>query len=156
MAADALMDAQTKIEPIRLRWDDKTSRIVVTAKDETRYVLGVKEILYACRSRANETDFRQQLELLQDVLGRWVREHGDKIRNAYITLREGSILFLVVQKGKQHDGDFEDELSHLDIAVAQDGQMELLNVSMLILPNCSDAARAGFVDRNLFLAFGDS
>ncbi len=139
--------------PIQLTWNQQNRNVVFTPQDEDRFVLSVGEAIDACRAHAHEKKFRLQFRVLLNLLGNWVETHRQKIEEAIITRQEDSILFLVIRADRGYDRDFEDELTDLDMAVAQAPQLDLIHLTVLALPRCSDAARNGFVNPELFLVY---
>ena len=147
------VSTRTTLAPIRLDWEEKSRSLVVTPKDQDRFCLNVEEAIDACKAHTEEKKFRLQFQTLLGFLGYWVQEHQKDIRDAIVTLQEGCILLLVVKENTSYEDSFEDALTKLDLAVARDPVLDLIRLTVLALPNCSDSARASFINPDLFLIY---
>ena len=73
-----------------------------------------------------------------------VLKHNDKVTRAFLTDRDAGLLFLVIQRSDKHDDEFQDELSALDLGIADDEFLQRVRMSVLALPETSDAGIASF------------
>src|SRR5436309_2477533 len=115
------MTAVAKANAVPIHYEHRNGAVVVTPEDEGRFALAV-EMAYrrSCPLFQDRALFRTQFEQLLRKLAHWLAAHEDVIGEASVTLRGAALEFLLVRKGTRYDADFEDELSDLDIAIAQD------------------------------------
>ena len=78
--------------------------------------------------------FESQLAALRLELEAWALHRAKVVDEAFLVLKGEHFLFLVVLKGTAYDGAFEDDLTELDIRVAQNPDYDLINLSVLALP----------------------
>ena len=140
------MRPETLQDPIRLGFDQKTRRVLVTPEDQDRFCMSVDEAIAACRAHVKHSEFDKQFRSLLNRLGEWVDEHGDRVKQGVVTLREGAILFLAVQRAAQYDGDLEDELTALDVAAARDPSLDHIRLTVRALPACRNRALLAFIN----------
>ena len=145
--------ATQRMEPIRLNYAEKDRQVVLLPRDEDRYVLTVEEAIAACRAGKEQERFRSQFKGLLNRLGQWVTDHESKIHKAYVTIRNEGILFLVVRRSTQYDGEFSDRLSDLDIEVANEDSLNLVQLNVLALPNVTIEACTSFLNPELVFEY---
>ena len=138
---------------IHLKWHHGENRVLVEPEDEDRFLTTVQDIITACGVSREMLVFKKQFDALLRRLAEWVEEHQERIRDAYITVRDAGLMFLVVQTGREYDRAFEDALTDLDLEVAQDDSMGLVEMSVLALPNCAPEAVEGFLSSEVTLAY---
>ena len=153
-----MMEQQNKaqsnqLNPIFLNWQDNDNNVVVTPEDNDRFVLTVSEAVEACKARGNENKFGLQFNLLMRITAEWLKEHKDKISCSYLTVRDAGLLFLVVRKEISFNSDFEDLLTEFDIKIAQDPQLDLIDLSVLAIPNSNEAGISSFLKPGYTLTF---
>lgn len=145
------MNTKTKIDAIKLNWDEKKRQIVVTPEDNDKFVVTVGEAIEACKatksdkSYENYKKFADQFDVLLDTLWLWIQDHKQDVFKAYLTIRDSDLLFLPIKISCNYDDDFEDELTELDITIAQNSGLDLIRLSVLALPKSSDNALSSFV-----------
>ena len=137
--------------PIRLTWNEKNRQVVISPKDNDLHVLTVEEVISALGAEGASARATAQLQFraLLNKLGEWNRKHGDKQSQVLLTLRDTNLLFLVVMKGRAHDPQLEDDLTELDLSIAQDDAFDKLSVSVLAIPHCDKDCIKSFVNDNL-------
>lgn len=91
----------------------------------------------ACRAYTDKEDFRSQFEDLIETLGKWLSE-DKSLSEAYLTTRDGGLLFLVIRPNAEFSRDFEDRLTELDILIANDERFDSIQMSVLSLPRSED------------------
>ena len=124
----------------------KDGTVVVTLEDQDRFVITVQEAVAACRGAKEVLEYRRQfVDGLVPTLKKWLEARKKKVRTAYLTVRDGGILFLVVRKDAAYDGDFTDELTSLELLIAHDPSLKLIRVDVLALPDISDEAARSFL-----------
>lgn len=87
----------------------------------------------------------EQLSILQKELANWLNGRED-LSQAYLTMRDGGFFFLVVKKDAEYSESLEDDLSELDIRLANDKLLASLSLDVLALPNTSEDAIDTFID----------
>jgi hypothetical protein len=128
---------------IRLCHGD-TSQVWVETEDEDRFLMTVEAAAHACKVYGKIAEVGKQLRALLRKLQEWIKSHDD-VREAYITPRDSSLLFLIVRKTKKFDAEFEDALSDLDVAIANDEAFDLIRLSVLALPDTSEESVRSFL-----------
>lgn len=137
----------------QLRYEDRDGIVVVTSDDEDRFAITVKEAIHACRVYQREEIFAHQFNILLKRLAIWLRTRQDEVADAFVTVRDNGLLFLVVRKSPHYDAGFEDDLTELDLEVAQDPNLDLIRLSVLAIPHASDDAIASFLVPGLTLEY---
>lgn len=137
-----LVDEVRNILP--LEWSEQDGQIVVTTRDGDRFIIKLNRAIEILRV-ADKDQFPKQFHLLSRVLAEWIRDHSG-IRAAYLTVRDGALAFIVVRDMCEYDEDFEDALSALDLAVANDPDLNLIKLNTVALPAASQDAVSSFLD----------
>jgi hypothetical protein len=138
---------------IQLLWCDKAARVVVTPDDEDRFAITVGEAVEACRAYTKSEQFKRQFTLMLRTLAEWIRHNQEKIEASFVTRRDNGLLFLVVQKSPRHDPEFEAALTELDIQIANDPMMDLIELSVMSLPCASEDCIDSFIHPALKLKY---
>ncbi|MGD0900787.1 MAG: hypothetical protein ABR915_23385 [Thermoguttaceae bacterium] len=97
--------------------------------------------------------FSDQFALLLRVLAEWINDHRDAILAAYLTGRDGALVFVIVRNRCEFDDAFEDLVSDLDFRVANDSDLGFIRMDAIALPLASQAAVASFIDPRFVLEF---
>jgi hypothetical protein len=130
--------AEKKIEnfvsPIQLNYQEKGNIITVIPEDEESFYLTVDKAIQACRAYNHTSAFSSQFQKLLERLALWIRENKREIDSAYLTVRDAGLLFLVMRNSKKYHGKFEDDLTLLDIEIAQDRNFNKIKLSVLAIP----------------------
>lgn len=123
--------------------------VTITPRDEDRFNLRVPEVIRACQQAASDQRTRQRFDFLLKRLGTWVLGRSD-VREAFVTIRDGGLCFLVVRKVAAYDADFEDALSEFDIDLAHDSDVGF-QIEVMSLPAVSDQSLQSFLNSDLTL-----
>ena len=148
----------TKSEsPLQLTWSQKDRKVVLSAEDNDRFVLTVEEAIAACRvyDPSGRARLQTQFKRLLDLLGEWVGDHSEKIEKAFLTVRDRGLLFLVMMNQVQYDPALEDDLTELDLQIANEPDFQDFSVSVLALPECGADAYLSFINPQLSLEYKD-
>lgn len=137
---------------ITLNWADEDGIITVTPEDESRFNIKLRRAIEMLQVADKVDQFQQQFKLLLEVIAKWASGRSD-IERAIVTLLNDHILFAVVRKTVEYDEDFEDALSALDLAIAQDVDMDLIRMHSIALPHSSEVAIRSFLHPNVALEF---
>jgi len=135
------MAVANRQEYIRLKWLERDRKILVEDADEDRFSMTVEEAIEACKvyEREKQPLFRKQFKMLLDFLGEWSFKRRNKLAKVFLTIRDAGLLFLVVTKRKTYDESFEEELTQLDIEVANKEDFSGILLSVQALPLCSSS-----------------
>ena len=135
------MAVANRQEYIRLKWLERDRKILVEDADEDRFSMTVEEAIEACRvyEREKQPLFRKQFKMLLGFLGEWSFKRRNKLAKVFLTIRDAGLLFLVVTKRKTYDEGFEEELTQLDIEVANKEDFSRILLSVQALPLCSSS-----------------
>ena len=137
---------------VQLDWNDQSGRVTVTPKDQDRYTLKVQQAIELLNLGHQHQLFQSAFQVLVNRLGEWLSQQSG-IREAFLTLRDGGFLFVVVRKDSRLDDDFEDSLTDLDVAIAGDADLRRLRVDVLSLPGASASAIETFCHRDFTITF---
>ena len=91
--------------------------------------------------------------MLLGKLAGWVKERAGDIQTAIITLQDNSLVFVVVQSDDRYDEQLQDDLAELDFAIAQDTDLDLVRLRMVMLPPVDSDALGSFVDTRMVLQY---
>jgi hypothetical protein len=126
--------------------DEETGgKVQVIRKNRDQFFLSLGEAVAVCAAfAASRADFKNQMPDLLDKLSEWVKARQDKIKSAYFTVRpDNSALFLVTQREVPFDETLSDDLTDLDIEIANSAAYSLINLDVLSIPAVSrDSANA--------------
>jgi hypothetical protein len=125
--------------------DDDTPGVVVTTKEGDRFILTLDEAIRACKSAEKATDYMRQFQGVLDRVTSWLTSHADGIELAYLTLGADGLDFTVVLRSMTFERDIEEDLTELDIEIAQHKEFDLIRLNVLSLPRCSDDNLGAFV-----------
>ena len=137
-----------------LRYNDHAGTVCVEVAECDRILMATAEAARACGAYEERKRFQTQFEELMARLCRWSQEHAPDVESAFITVRDGGLLFLVVRREAEYERDFEDALTDLDSEIARDEEFDLIRLSVLALPHCPPEAMQSFLgDDNVTLGF---
>ncbi len=125
--------------------EDKDAQVRIETDQEDRFFLTVGVAIEACKAYGKQQEFLQQFREVQSRLSQWVKQHGSLITDAYLTVQDAALLFLVVMAGAAFDQALEDSLTDLDIAIAQDASLDLIQLNVLALPRASEEVIQSFL-----------
>jgi len=141
------------LEPIVLDWENTDGRVRIVPPDNDVMAMSVETAIEACRAFKQQIVFKNQFDQLLNVLAKWLSEHRATVSDAYLTVRDGGLLFLVVQNGKPYDGKLDDALTELDLAIANDDDFSLISLAVHSIPASSEATIQSFVAKKLQLRY---
>lgn len=117
----------------------------VRRKNRDMFFMTLGEAVAVCADFAKDkNDFTAQVTDLLDALSEWVTQRRDGIKSAHLTFRpDRSVFFVVMQKETPFDAKLSEELTDLDINVANDPAFDRLKLDVLLIPAVSrDSANA--------------
>lgn len=137
----------------RLAYDDD-GVVLIDGEDGDRYVLYVTEVLERCKyAERRECLARQLNKLLKSVLSGWLADHAAVVRDAFLTFRDGGLLFIVVRNRVRHDFETTRSLADLDLAIARDDELDLIRFDSVALPDCPMDAVLSFCEEDWILRY---
>lgn len=126
---------------------NKNGSVVVTPADQDRFIVTVQEAVVACRDAKEILEYRRQLvDRLVPTLKSWLEARRPKVRKAFLTIRDSGLLFLVVRKEAAVDGEFTDQLTALEVDVANDAALNMIRMDVLALPDVSEDGLRSFLN----------
>ena len=141
------------VKPIELDWYSEEEMVSVTPRDQARFKVHKDKAIKALQL-ANESElFQSQLILLMENLAQWIRKYSSKVSTAYLTLRDAKLAFLAISKESQCDDILEDAITQLDFEIANNPDLELVQLNALILPPASTTALGSFFDERFLLVY---
>lgn len=139
------MRVPTQNEPVVLNIQRTDRQVVVIPQDGDRFCMRVDQAVLACKVFNDYVDrFRDQVNYLKDVLGRWIDTHTANVDKAFLTLRDGRFYLLLVMKGYEFDDELEDAISDLLLSVSKDPLCNLIEFSAQALPSCDEDCYMSF------------
>ncbi len=135
----------TRQLPIILDFKGTGRQVLVKPENNDLFFMSVQRAAQACQMADQAYAFGLQFRSLLDKLAAWITSHRKQIGTAFVTLRDGGFLFLVIQKKAVLDMDFEKEMTELDLEIASDESWKLLRLNVLALPACTEDSQAAFL-----------
>jgi len=143
----AAADLSVRRDPIVLRWEDENRLLIVSPRDQDRFALTVNKAISACQLDQvfGLEQFQKQFKQLLIVLRDWAKKRRESIHAAFLAVRDGGLLYVVVRNGPRFDAEFEDDLTELDMKVAHNEGLNMMRLNVLALPKASMEAIATFL-----------
>lgn len=136
---------------IELHCEDREGSVRVILPDRHIMVMPIEAAVQACGAFKDQIVFRDQFQLLLDRLAEWIQQRPSAVESAYLTVRDSGLLFVVVLKGRSYDPSFEDQLTDLDLQIANDSDYSLIRLNVLALPGvCEESVRSFLAAGNTF------
>ncbi|QDU36167.1 hypothetical protein Mal4_04500 [Maioricimonas rarisocia] len=135
---------------VEIDWYAEEDRVEVIPRDQQRFDLQKDRVINLLQLADHG---EKQLLLLLRQLGEWFDRNSGRIPAAYLTLRDNTLLFLVISETPACDDELEDELSDLDLAIANDPDLKLIRLNTLVLPPASPEALGSFFHDEFTLVF---
>jgi hypothetical protein len=124
---------------------DKPRHFLALAADGDRYSIPVELAVRTFRPFEPLVAYLDQLGKVLGKLQGWLEAHQDAVDRAYLTTREDRLHFVVVRKAVRHDEALSSELTDLDLAIAQDENLRMIELHVLtVSPVSDDGLRAFF------------
>lgn len=142
---EAVRGAHRTQEPIRLSARAEGQQVVVEPENQDKFVLSAQEAAIACQRHPEMKAFQEQFVELLNRLGLWLHRNPTDVDHAYVTIRDGALLFLIIRKTVPFNRGLEDQLTDLDLAIASDGGLGLIELNVLALPKTSTESYRTFL-----------
>jgi hypothetical protein len=127
----------------------------VTPRNQARFEVQMDRAIEILQLAKESERFSKQFRLLLQKLAAWIQPRINQIATAFLTLQDSSLAFVVVRREAAYDEAFQDDLADLDIEIANDGDLDLIHVSTLALPDVDKSAVYSFLDKRLVLTYGE-
>jgi len=138
---------------IELHFENREGIIRVVPPSRDLMIIPVEMAIEACRAYRQQIVFKGQFDMLVDFLGRWIGGRPEQISDAYLTIRDAGLLFLVVHRATSYDDVFENALTDLDLEIANDGDYNLINLSVLGLPPVDEESVHTFLSKKMVIRY---
>ena len=138
---------------IELHFADEGGQVRVVPPDRDIMAMPIEAAIEACRAFKRQIAFKDQFDLLLDRLAQWISERQEKLSRAYLTTRDAGLLFLVALEGGELDQEIEDDLTALDVDIANDDDYSLVSLSVLAIPSVDDESIQAFLSADLVLRY---
>ncbi len=139
-----------QIQGVEIDWFAEGDTVTVTPRDKMRFDIQ-KDRAIQILQIADKTG--KQLEFLVNRLAQWIQTRESEIASAYLTIQDGTLVFVVVREKVAYDEDFQDHLAELDFSIANDSELDEIKLKTLALPNVGVSALRSFLDQRLVLSF---
>ena len=133
---------------VQLDYTDQDGTVTVTPSDQDRFNIKITHAVEILKHAGDQKMFLMQFDFLIKRLIAWIRGQ-ENIDQAFVTLRDGGLVFVVMCQSPQYDEDFEDALSDLDIDLANDDALTQIKIDVMSLPNVSEEAMGSFLGENV-------
>lgn len=152
MGCKAMSVTSKSNKTVQLDWADEHGQITVTPRNQDRFTIKIRKAVEALQMADAAEAFEGQLQLLLSELASWIQgETG--LREAHLTMQEGAFAFVVVTKTATYDSEFEDRLTDLDLAIAQDPDLDMIELNVTALPDVSQNAVESFLDSSFSMSY---
>lgn len=149
--------ADQTAKSVELDWYAEDETVIVTPRNQRRFEIQKDRAIRALQQEQDKVgDLDQtarQFNLLLERLANWIEARKEKILRGILTLRDGKLLFLVIQETPEYDEDFEDDLSALDVEIANDADLNLIGMDVLALPPASQEGLQSFVNEGCKITY---
>jgi sugar/nucleoside kinase (ribokinase family) len=147
--------AATKtVNPVIELHYEREGQVRIVPPDRSVQLFTVKVAIDACRAHNKQLEFNTQFQDLQERLAKWLSLHQTSVSRAFITVRDAGLLFVVVLNGTAFDPELEEAITELDIEIANAEEFELIRLSVLAIPQTSDACMHSFIAVGNTMPFG--
>ena len=138
---------------VELHFENRDGQVTVVHPDNHVMAMSVGEAIEACRAFNKQIEFKIQFDTLLQRLAEWLREHSEFFDRAFLTTRDSGLLFLVVTKEKTFNEKLEEDLTELDLEIANDADFTLIRLAVHAIPYCTDDEANSFLSKDLALRF---
>lgn len=130
----AMSTEQATLTPVIHLDGNQTDGRVVVYDDNKVFLLTVQEAVKACGMFDKTGAILDQMKALTQKLKTWVTDRRERVHSASVSVKLSGLQFLVIMRGKAFDQVLEDDLTELDIEVANSAEFDLLRLNVLALP----------------------
>ena len=126
-------------------FEGDSGQVLINQLNGDRFVLSIQEVINASGAFSRQRDLSKQFDILFQKLGEWSSLRRDAIRSSHLTIRDSGFLFVVVQKGTAFDEPLSNDLTDLDLEIAENRDLDLISLDVLAIPNSSSESLAAFI-----------
>lgn len=137
---------------LQLDWAAEAGAVTVTPRNPDRYSLKMQQAIVWLQRAGEPHAFDAEFRLLLNRLAEWLH-HRVGVRNAFVTIRDGGLMLVVVTSSATYDEAFEDSLTELDIEIAKDVDLARLRLDVFSLPDASQSALESFLNPEFILEY---
>jgi hypothetical protein len=138
------MVGKLKEQTAAIRLDFQSiQQVIVTGEDGDRWVTTVRDAAHACRAAMEDKDWREEFEAFLAHIYLWAKRHPDVVAAAFVGISSEGLTGVIVTKGPDYRLDFDDEISRLDIALAE--QYPNVRADVLQSPESEAEARVPYI-----------
>lgn len=142
-----------KTAVVQLKWEHRDGNLVITPSDESRFCVKIGKAIEILRQHEHQSQFPNQFQVLLERLATWLEAHLKYWERAFLTAGESSLRFIVVRKQVRFEPEITDALSALGIEIANDPDLNLIQLSTRALPLASDESIQSFLDCSFTFEF---
>ena len=140
-----------EIKTVDLDWYAEEEQVHIIPRNADRFKMH-KDRAIAILVRAHKEEaVRQQFDFLVKRLVSWLDHNGRP--DSYLTVQDGCLSFVVISKQSESDDGLENALADLDVDIANDPMLDLIDLDTMILPPASIGSIMSFLDRSFIFAF---
>jgi hypothetical protein len=105
-------------KPIHLTYRS-VEQVVVEPDDQDRFVTTVRDAARACKSAQADAEWRDQFEAFLAFIHEWCVERTEFVDASFVGVGDGELRVAICTSKNDFDFDFEEEVTELDILLAQ-------------------------------------
>jgi len=145
----------TRAKSVQLDWQDDEGQVTVTPANEDRFMLQMRTAIEVLQQSKQVEEFQLRLKVLMNALAVWLKSQED-VEKAYVTIRDGSLAFVVVRSTSRYSEEFEDAITDLEFEIANDPDFSGIDVEVIGLPSISKSALDSFLHDNFSIEYATS
>ena len=130
------------IDPLR---EPKGIVIITSPEDEDRFEMTVGDAARACKQWEATKEFRAKFDIMLRRIGRWIYEHRDSVKRGIVTVRDRGLMLIVMVPFAEMNPEFEVELSNLDVGIANDADLDDIQLSVMSMPEVTEECLQSFL-----------
>ena len=140
-------------QPIRLNFDSD-EQVLVTPRDGDRFVTTSREAALACRSVLDSEQWKQELDAFLRHIHEWCKQRSGTVVLCYVGVSSEGLTVVMVTKGEDYRFDLDDEITKLDIELAN--EFPSCRADVLQSPECPPESMVPYVELSrALLVYGD-
>jgi hypothetical protein len=142
------------LQPIVLDFQDGGRKVVVSPKDQDRFVVTSQMAAEACKQAQNFREWNVQFRQMLNDVRLWAEGCGASIQTCYVAVHDGHLVIFVSADHDHYDQTLSDRLTDLDLEIA--GKHPLVRCDVLQVPGGSLERLAIFFNpAEAFLIYGN-
>lgn len=154
-----LLKIRTARPIVELHWGNQDARVRIVHQSNDVMAMPIEMAIEACRAFAEQIRFKYQFDGLMIKLMEWLQHHDGHVAEAYLTVRDSGLLFLVVTKGSHMNDELECALTELDLEIAHDNDYDLIRLGVHAIPSPesqTEGLTESFVSRKMAIRFSNN